>query len=88
MDYEIAARNAVIAVFDCEWKGCFFHFTQCVWRKVQTQGLQLEYKENAAIRTYIRRIAALPLIPVERVGSLSLLCVSVSGFHINVSNCL
>ncbi|XP_046550865.1 uncharacterized protein LOC124260587 [Haliotis rubra] len=36
MDYEVAARNASAIVFPrSDWKGCFFHFTQCVWRRTQ-----------------------------------------------------
>ncbi|XP_067671617.1 uncharacterized protein [Haliotis asinina] len=44
MDFEVASKNAVMSVFPgSTWKGCFFHFTQCVWRKAQQFGLQIDY---------------------------------------------
>lgn len=34
MDFEQASRLAAESVFrNSEWKGCFFHFAQCIWRK-------------------------------------------------------
>ena len=46
-------------------KGCFFHYTQCIWRKVQDTGLQVPYKENNDINKLVRRTAVLPLLPVN-----------------------
>jgi hypothetical protein len=35
IDFELAAINALMFVFpDATIKGCFFHYTQCIWRKV------------------------------------------------------
>ncbi len=48
-------------------KGCFFHFTQCIWRKAQTTGLQIPYQQNDDIRQLVRRAAALPLVPIHQV---------------------
>ena len=44
MDFERAAIDA----FQAEWptttvKGCFFHFTQNIWRKLQALGLKHQY---------------------------------------------
>jgi hypothetical protein len=46
---------------------CFFHFTQCVWKKAQTTGLQILYRDNEEVRTLIRRAAVLPPIPLDRM---------------------
>ena len=46
-------------------KVCFFHYTQCIWRKVQDTGLQVPYKENNDINKLVRRTAVLPLLPVN-----------------------
>ena len=47
MDFELAA----IRSFKVYWpntnvKGCFFHLTQDIWRKVQAEGLQADYNQN------------------------------------------
>jgi hypothetical protein len=39
-------EQAAISAFQLEFPGivptgCFFHLTQCVWRKVQNEGLQV-----------------------------------------------
>ncbi len=62
-----AARNAVHLVLGCEWKVFFFHYTQCIWRKVQQKGLQIDYKERDDIRPFDRCAAVLPLIPPNQV---------------------
>ena len=38
--------------------GCYFHFAQCLWRKVQRLGLVEEYKEDEFIRRFIQKSAA------------------------------
>ena len=39
MDFETSAKNALKAVFpQLTLKACFFHFTQCIWRKTQACG--------------------------------------------------
>ena len=44
-------------------QGCYFHFTQCLWRKVQSLGLVEEYKEDGSIscRQFIQKSAAIAL---------------------------
>ncbi|KAL5014241.1 hypothetical protein ScPMuIL_008511 [Solemya velum] len=52
LDYEVAIRNAATQVFPgINIKGCFFHYTQCIWRNAQKHGLQVPYKDNDDIRT-------------------------------------
>lgn len=41
-------------------KGCFFHYTQCIWRKTY-------YKENDGITKLVRRAAVLPLVPQNEI---------------------
>jgi len=68
IDYEMAVKGAAELVFPgVEVKGCFFHFTQCIWRKAQQCGLQIPYRENQNIRQLVRRAAVLPLIPPDSV---------------------
>ena len=68
MDFETAARNALKAVFpQLILKACFFHLTQCIWRKSQACGLAGQYRQDGNIKTLVRRSAVLPLVPVNEV---------------------
>jgi hypothetical protein len=57
MNFETAAQNAARTVFPgITVKGCFFHYTQAIWRKTQPTGLQVTYR-NYDIRQFVRRAA-------------------------------
>ena len=63
LDFEVAAINAVQHMFPmAQVSGCFFHYTQCIWRKVQQLGLSSDYGRISEITTMVRRFAALPLL--------------------------
>ena len=62
-----AIRALDLAFPGAEVKGCFFHFTQAVWRKTVDLGLAVAYKEDPAVQQWIRRAAALPLLPLADV---------------------
>jgi len=68
IDFEQAAIRAVHEEFpDANVKGCFFHFTQAIWRKVEDLGLAGLYNEDEHIQQWDRRAAGLPLLPVDEV---------------------
>lgn len=51
IDFEAATIVAIRETFPgAEVKGCNFHYTQAVWRKVQRVGLTTFYKEDPAVR--------------------------------------
>ena len=50
--------------------GCYFHYIQCVCRKIQTLGLVFQYKTNPQIQRIVRKIFALPFLPPNTVTSL------------------
>ena len=67
-DFELAAINSFRKIFPrTEVKGCFFHFAQAIWRKIQDLGLAGLYKENDDIRKVVKCLVALALIPSEYV---------------------
>ena len=67
-DFARALMKATLEVFpDAQIKGCFFHFCQCLWRKLQGLGLAVAYKEMPEIRTWFRMALALPVLPVAQV---------------------
>ena len=49
-------------------KGYFYHFSQAIWRKVQSLGYQTEYLHNDQIRVFIREMMALAFIPEWEVS--------------------
>jgi len=74
VDFEVAIKNALEAVFPgVVVKGCFFHFTQNIWRRIQRNGLQDRYQQDVGFVTDVRMIAALPFVPgndIDRVFNL------------------
>ena len=64
IDYETAVQNAASTSFPgVTIKGCFFHYTQCIWRKVQDTGLVTSYRDDEEVHRLVRRAAVLPLVP-------------------------
>ena len=68
MNFETAAQNTTRTVFPgITVKGCFFHYTQTIWRNTQHTGLQVTYINNEDIRQLVRRAAVLPLVPMDLI---------------------
>lgn len=70
IDFEQAVMQAVPSEFQIDPIGCLFHFSQSVLRHLQQcAGLQNSYNTNTppAVRTWIRRLIALPLLPPIRI---------------------
>lgn len=68
LDFEMAAIKSVQQHFPLtEVHGCFFHFTQNVWRHVQSSGLQAVYASDEDFALQIRLLMALAFVPSEKV---------------------
>jgi hypothetical protein len=69
-DYENAAINAFKDNFlNNQNRGCFFHFTQCLYRRIQSNAdLKREY-ENSQNSNFlnVHQLAALAFVPVRDV---------------------
>lgn len=69
-DFEMAAICAIRISFPlADIRGCFFHYTQAIWRKVQTLGLAGAYRESPEVKTFVRRLAVLPLVPLQELDN-------------------
>ncbi|XP_072175117.1 uncharacterized protein [Diadema setosum] len=69
-DFEIGVKRAVAIQFpQAEHKGCFFHFCQAVYRKVQELGLQGQYNnpEQPETRNFVRKLMASGFLPQAEV---------------------
>ena len=71
-DFEPGIAKAISLEFSEKTiqKGCFFHFCQSIYRHVQKLGLSTTYLENMTIRSTIRQMMALALVPETHVTSL------------------
>ena len=50
VDFEKAVINAIGHIFPySSIRGCYFHFTQSIWRAVQRHGLVVEYREDDVV---------------------------------------
>ena len=61
-DFELALIQAV-ELHSARVLGCFFHFSQCLWGKVQALGLSGAYTSDASIKCFIHKAAALSFVP-------------------------
>ncbi|KAL2629042.1 hypothetical protein R1flu_013728 [Riccia fluitans] len=48
-------------------RGCYFHFTQAIWRKVQQMDLTTVYTNNESIKGCIRQLMALRFLSIPRI---------------------
>ena len=40
---------------DTHVRGCYFHFAQCLWRKIQELGLAVQYRTNGSVKKFLCR---------------------------------
>jgi hypothetical protein len=68
-DFEFSAINAFKYSFPGIFnRGCFFHFTQNLWRKIQKiPELQAKYLENSDFAMNMRKIPALAFVPIDDI---------------------
>ena len=64
-DFELTLIQAVELQFpSTRIMGCYFHFSQCLWRKVQALGFATAYSSDATVKCFIHKTAALSFVPV------------------------
>ncbi|XP_029345770.1 uncharacterized protein LOC115034131 [Acyrthosiphon pisum] len=67
IDFEKASIAAVRKIFPtANIFGCFFHHSQCIWRKIQQKGLTQLYRNNSLVNKLIRMFMAIPLLPQHK----------------------
>ena len=67
-DFECAAINAFRAVFpDSDQQSCFFHFSQCLFQSIQSNGLQQLHESDAGFALKMRMIATIAFVSVADV---------------------
>ncbi|CAF1166798.1 unnamed protein product [Adineta ricciae] len=67
-DFESALINVIKAEFpNAQHKGCYFHYTNAIHRRIQTLGLSTVYKTEHDARSSARKLMALALLPLNQV---------------------
>ena len=67
-DFELAIIQAAELNFpNASHRGCYYHYMQAIWRKVQSLGLAEEYKaenqENQELKKFVQKMAAVSFCP-------------------------
>ncbi|KAJ8305953.1 hypothetical protein KUTeg_016498, partial [Tegillarca granosa] len=66
-DFEKGIWKGIQKAFSLPIHGFVFHWSQAVWRKVQSLGLQVAYNKRDDIHKLIRKLFSLPLLPAEHI---------------------
>ena len=67
-DYESGFLKACQLVFpEAQKMGCYFHYTQSIYKRIQRLGLAYSYRFNEKLRLFVRRIFCLAYLPIGLV---------------------
>ena len=68
-DFEKGIHTAINSVYEGSVKiqGCFFHFSSCIWKKVQAHGVVQNYKVNKNLRNFVRSYVGMAHVPPNRL---------------------
>ena len=61
-DYEVAIHKG-LDMFTLS--GCYFHFSQAIWRKVMMSGLYVAYMQDKQFNRFVRMVMALAFLPIN-----------------------
>lgn len=67
-DFEMSLISAIQTEFpQASLHGCYFHYCQSIWRKVQELGLTTAYRRQRSVKNIIRRVMSLGYVPTALV---------------------
>ena len=68
LDFELSLWKSIKICFpDVTVKGCAFHWSQSVWRRIQQVGLQSSYMQVAGVYQLCKQLLGLPFIPAQHI---------------------
>ena len=67
-DWKIAPQNAFKTAYNgIKLHGCWFHYTQRIWKMFRKCNLVNAYANNVAFQYFVRHIMALPFLPPDTI---------------------
>ncbi|XP_041363958.1 uncharacterized protein LOC121379414 isoform X2 [Gigantopelta aegis] len=67
-DFEAATWAAIRAVLPhVELKGCLFHWTQAVFKRIRQEGLEKSYHDKGRTYVFLKQVLSLPYLPAEDI---------------------
>ncbi|RNA24307.1 hypothetical protein BpHYR1_014380 [Brachionus plicatilis] len=70
LDFEQAIINSVENTFEeCTPLGCFFHFKQRLWRRIQELGFATAYNQIDTVRVFFKKVACIAFVPVHDIAT-------------------
>ena len=76
VDFEKASINALEEHFLAVVSGCFFHFSQNIFRKIQSKGLTNQYMEDPEFARTMRMLPSLAFVPEHYVSDCFLILMA------------
>jgi hypothetical protein len=68
LDFELAAINAISSVFPhASIKGCYFHFSQCIYKHIKGTPADALYKNNDEARVLLKCLLSMAFDPESDV---------------------
>jgi hypothetical protein len=68
LDFELSLWKAIQEVYPAvRIRGCAFHWTQSVYRKIQSVGLQTNYVQDIGVHRLCKQLLGLPFIPASHI---------------------
>ena len=65
LDFEESIHVAFERFF--KLKGCFFHFSKAIWRRVRKLKLVRAYMNDKKFKTFVRSLVAIPFLPLNQI---------------------
>ena len=67
-DFEAALLNGLKEIFpEADVTGCWFHFSQCIFKHTVHFGLKACFVENEEFTMWVQLVMAMPLLPQDRI---------------------
>ena len=67
-DFEVGLQRSLNHVFpDSVIQGCYFHYSQAIWRKANKIGVISAVRANKHVENWIKQVMALALLPSDDI---------------------
>ena len=87
VDFEKASINSLESHFTASTSGCFFHLSQNIYRKIQTEGLAQEYIQDMEYGIKLKMLASLAFVPeTDVIDSFNILMAEFPQSASNIEN--